>query len=191
MESKVQREAPYRRAAVSWGGALPSAGFQVWNQHSLGAVAIWGASQGDTLLGFCPARSLVRGKVDTESLSLTCTHSFNKHYQRAALGWGPEVETTGWNLGAKHPTQPCTGWERMWGPRENWQSVEAGKAAARGCWGPHGSLGGEGVLQPALRDQCGFDRGGRQSRRRAQRGQRPGAQPGTQRNKRCAHAAPL
>lgn len=44
----------------------------------------------------------------------------------------------------------------------------------------------ETFLQAALRDKCSFDRGGRHSRRRAQRGQRPCAHPGAQRNKRCA-----
>lgn len=44
----------------------------------------------------------------------------------------------------------------------------------------------EAFLQAALRDKCNFDRGGRHSRRRAQRGQRPGTHPGAQRNKRCA-----
>lgn len=43
----------------------------------------------------------------------------------------------------------------------------------------------EAFLQTVLREEWNFDRGGRHSRRRAQRGQRPGAQPGAQGNKRC------
>lgn len=67
-------------------------------------MAIWGDSPGDAPLGFCLARPLVRGKVDTEPLSLSCPHSFiQQTLSESCSGLGPEVEATGWNLGAKDP----------------------------------------------------------------------------------------
>lgn len=74
----------------------------------------------DAPLGFCLARPWVRGKVDTEPLSLSCPHAFiQQTLSESCSGLGPEVEATGWNLGAKHPIQPCAEWKRMWLPRED------------------------------------------------------------------------
>lgn len=78
----------------------------------------------------------------------------------------------------------------MWVPREvwggcrSWEGLLPGTAGEGAGGGPMGALV-EPFLQTVLRDEWNFDRGGKHSRRRAQRGQRPGAQPGAQGNKRC------
>lgn len=51
-----------------------------------------------------PSQAPGKRKVDTEPLSLSCPHSFiQQTLSESCSGLGPEVEVTGWNLGAKHP----------------------------------------------------------------------------------------
>lgn len=136
------RETPPRRAAVSWDGTLPSAVLQVWNQFRL-AVAIWGDSPGDAPLGFCLARHWVRGKVDTEPLSLSCPHSFiQQTLSESCSGLGPEVEATGWNLGAKHPYSLVQSGKECGFPERTEGVLKLGRLLLGVPGRPHESLGG-------------------------------------------------